>query len=213
HHFWQGEQSDKALDFLVRSGERAQRAYANQSALDYYARALDAAGRIEAGVPTKILTEIRERRSQLYIGIARYAEAIAEGERMVEVARARADRRAEGAALLQLAFAHWSTFSADHVPSAQRLTAEGLAIPREVDYETILARSLELQASLDQMNGDLAAADEKAQGAIRISESGRFQSLVLWSHVFLAAHDDWRGDFAKAAVGLRRAEEVARNAG
>src|SRR5262249_17473723 len=67
--------------------------------------------------------------------------------------------------------------------------------------------------SLDQMRGDLAAADEKAQEAIRITEAGKLEGLVLWSHVFLAAHDDWRGNFAKAAVGPRRAEDVARPAG
>src|SRR5262249_9105373 len=33
HHFWQGEEWAKALDYLVKSGERAQRSYANQAAL------------------------------------------------------------------------------------------------------------------------------------------------------------------------------------
>src|SRR5262249_35357019 len=147
HHFWQGEQWDKALDYLVRSGERAQRAYANQAALDYFARALEAAGRIETGAPPQRLVEIRERRSQVYVGITRYADAIAEAEQMVELSRGTGDRRTEGRALFQLAYAHWSTLSADHVPVVARLTADVLAIAREVQDDAILVKSLELQGS------------------------------------------------------------------
>src|SRR4029434_877869 len=43
HHFSLGEEWTHAFEYLVRSGDKAKSAYANQAALDFYARALDAA--------------------------------------------------------------------------------------------------------------------------------------------------------------------------
>src|SRR5262249_35365539 len=77
----------KALPYLIKSGERAQHAYANQAALDFYARALEAAARVEPPVPLARLLEIHGHRSDVLVGITRYAEAIAEGERTVDLAR------------------------------------------------------------------------------------------------------------------------------
>ncbi len=213
HHFSQGERWDKALDYLVRSGERAQHAYANQAALDYYGRALDAATRVQPPVPARRLIDIRQRRSQVYIGVTRYAEAIREAEQMVELARGAGDRRAEGAALGQLAFAHWATLSADHLPDAERFTGEAAAIAREVQDDEALVRALELQGSLEQTDGELTRADEKLMEAVRIAEARGSRGLAIWSHVFLAAHADWRGEFPRAVGALRRAEEIARDAG
>jgi len=211
HHFWQGEEWGKALDYLLESGERAQHAYANQAALDFYGRALEAAARAGATAPERLL-QIRHRRSQVYVGIARYAEAIDEAEQMLALARRTGDRRAEGAATAQLAFAHWTTMSAQHVPAVERLTGDALAIAREVQDEEVLVRSLELRGSLDQMNGDLAGADVRLTEAVRIADARGAPGLAVWSHVFLAAHEEWRGNFSTAALSLRRAEAVAREA-
>src|SRR5215468_1568934 len=45
HHFVNGEEWGKAFEFLIRSGDRAKDAFANQTALDFYAKALEVAGR------------------------------------------------------------------------------------------------------------------------------------------------------------------------
>jgi class 3 adenylate cyclase/tetratricopeptide (TPR) repeat protein len=213
HHFWQGEEWGKAFDYLVRSGTRAQRAYANQAALDYYGRALEAAARVQPPVAVPRLLEIRRQRSQVYIGITRYAEAIGEAEQMVELARLSGDRSGEGAALAQLASAHWATLSADHIPTAERLTGEALAIAREVGNDEVLVKSLELQGTMRQTNGDVVRADEILQEAIRIAEARGIGRLVTWSRTSLGAHADWRGDFRRAVVMLREAEDAAREAG
>ena len=210
HHFWQGEEWSKALDYLVRSGERAKHAYANRAALDYYARALEAAARVRPPVPVRRILEIHAQRSQVYIGISRYPEAVAEGDRMVELARAAGDRPAEGEALAQLAFAHWATFSADHVSDAERFTEQALGIAREVGDEEVLARSLHLQGSLQQMRGNLAQADEKFMEAIQICEARGFRALAVPSRLLLAAQIEWRGDFSRALPLIRQAEDEAR---
>jgi len=162
-------------------------------------------------VPVQRLLAIHQQRSQIYIGITRYADAVAEAERMVEMARTAGDRRAEGQAVVQLAFAHWATLSADHVPAVERLTAEAMALAREVEDDEVLVRGLEMQGGIDQWNGELTAADAKLQEAIQRAERRGTPRLAIWSHVFLAAHADWRGNFAKAEVSLQHAEDVARS--
>jgi predicted ATPase len=41
HHFFEGQDWEKALDYLERAGDKAAAAYANQDALDFYARAMN----------------------------------------------------------------------------------------------------------------------------------------------------------------------------
>jgi class 3 adenylate cyclase/tetratricopeptide (TPR) repeat protein len=210
HHFWQGEEWDKALEYLVKSGARAKHAYANQVALDCYARALEAIGHVQPPVPTKRILEIHEQRGQIYIGLARYEDAIAEAKRMIEVARAARDRRCEGEALGHLAFAHWATLSADHAPAAERFAGDALRIAREVGDEQVLARSLHLQGSMQQMHGQLEKADASFTEAIRICEAHGFKALAVPSRLLFAADVEWRGDFPRAVILMRHVEEEAR---
>ncbi len=210
HHFWQGEDWAKALDYLMKSGERAQHAYANEAALDYYARALEAAGRMQPPVSLRRILDIHEQRSQLYTSLARCDEAIAEIGRMVELARSAGDRRNEGAAIAQLAFAHWATMSADHVADVERYAEEAIGIAREVGDEEVLARSLQSLALVQQMHGRLEDADEKFAEALRISEARGLNALAMPSRMYLAAHMEWRGDFPRALTMLRQVADEAR---
>src|SRR5262245_7441451 len=121
HHFVQGEAWAQAFDYLVLAGDKAKNAYASQTALDFYARALEVAPRVVPFMPVRRITEIYQRRGQVYLLLARYPEAIAEAEHMRSHARAVGDRQGEGEALADLALSHWSTFLHDHIPQAQQL--------------------------------------------------------------------------------------------
>jgi class 3 adenylate cyclase/tetratricopeptide (TPR) repeat protein len=212
HHFWQGEEWEKAVDYLGKSGERARHAYANQAALDYLARALEAASRLEGRIPLRRVLAIHEQRSQIYLSVSRYTEAIAEAERMVELTRAAGDRRGEGEALAQLASAHWNTMSADHVPAVEQVTEQALEVAREVGDDQVLARALQAQGLVLQMQGKLDEADAKLQESLQISEAKGFKTLLATSRVFLGAHVEWRGRFPRAMELLRRAEQEAQDA-
>jgi class 3 adenylate cyclase len=83
HHFVQGEVWEKAFDYLVLAGDKAKNAYANQTALDFYARALAVAPRVVPSLPARRITEIYLRRGQVYMLLSRCPEAIAEAERML----------------------------------------------------------------------------------------------------------------------------------
>jgi class 3 adenylate cyclase/tetratricopeptide (TPR) repeat protein len=210
HHFCQAEDWPQAFEYLVRSGGKAQDAYANQAALDYYARALEAARRLNPPVTAERLMEIHRRRTRVWMVLSRYPEAIADAERTLEIARAVGDRRAEGEALADLAFAHWATFSWEHVPHAKRAAEEALAIGRETDDRRVVARSLTYLAAVDDVHADLSESDRKLAESLRLAQAGGFTECIAQNLMWLGAHANWRGDFHRGISVSRQSEDTAR---
>lgn len=212
HHFVHGEQWGKAFEYLVRSGDKAKDAYANQVALDHYAKALEVGQKITPPPPQRRIMELYQRRSQVWRLMTRYPEAIAESEQMLELARGAGDRRAEGEALVDLALSHWATFSSEHIPHVKRCAEEAVAIARETGDRLVLAKSLTSLASVNQVDGDLDAADRKLEESLRISEADGFRDAIAHSQMWLGGHANWRGDFRRALAfcgqGARMAAEV-----
>ena len=213
HHFWQGEEWVKAFEYLERSGDRAKHAYANQGALDYYARALEAAAHIQPPVAVKRIIAIHGQRSQVYIGIGQYPEAIAEAERMIELGRASGERGLEGAALAHLAFTHFIPLSADHLTEAERFATEAARIAREIGDQEVLAQSLNILAALEQNRGRLSEAERMFSEALQIAEPNGFAVTAYQGRFLLAMQREWQGHFTATRPVFRRVEEDARAAG
>jgi class 3 adenylate cyclase len=209
HHFSQGEEWTKAFEYLLRSGDKAKYAYANQAALDYYARALEAAERLGAGFPRRRVMDVHQRRSQVYVGMARYLDAVAESEKMLALAREAHDRSAEGQALVDMAFAYFSSFRSEYAAEGKRCAEEARAIAGEIGDDRLLARSLTRLGAMDQSAGDLTDGDRKFEESLRISETGGFADAIAENRMFLGAHANWRGQFQQAIEITRAAEETA----
>ena len=209
HHFSHGEEWPKAFEYLVGSGDRAKDAFANQTALDFYRRALEVGGLTAGGVTARRLMEIHRRRSQVWLQLTRYSEAIADLEEMLALARASQDRLGEGEALADLAHCHWATFSSDHVPPARGCAEEALAIARETGDARVLAKSLGYLGLLDQVGGDLEEADRKIEESLRLAQVGGFKDSIAQNLTWLGAHANWRGDFRKALVLCGQAEHMS----
>ena len=209
HHFVQGEAWEKAFDYLVLAGDKAKNAYANQTALDFYARALDVAPRVVPSLPAKRITEIYQRRGQVYLLLARYPEAIAEAEHMRSHAQAAGDRQSESEALADLALYHWSTFSWEHIPQAQQLGTEALDIAQAIGDERVVARSLIYLGAVDQVHGKLLEGDTKLERALRIGEMSGFQDVITHALWWLSAATYWRGECQRAITLCQQGERAA----
>jgi tetratricopeptide (TPR) repeat protein len=212
HHFVNGEQWDRAFDYLVHSGDRAKAAWANQVALDFYAKALEVAPRIAPALPPRRLLEVHQRRSEVWRLLTRYPEAIAESEQMLALARQAGDRRAEAEALGDLALVHWLTFSMEHMPDARRYAEAAIAAATDAGDQRVLAKSISYLGLLDQIDGNLTAGDEKLHESLRISEAGGFKDSIAQNLVWLGAHANWRAEFEQGIALSRRAEQAAREA-
>ncbi len=210
HHFSQGEQWDKAFAYLAHSGDRAHDASANVVALDWYARALEAAARATPAVSRRRLIDVHQRRGQLLMATARLDEALVEAGTMLELARAEADRRLEAEAMAEMAYIHYMFLSHEHVDDLQRCAREAYAIAREVGDQRLLARTLFLLASIDQMEARLPAAEERFAESLRIARSGGFGGIVVQTQTLLSIQRGWQGRFADAIAMAREAEVAAR---
>jgi class 3 adenylate cyclase/tetratricopeptide (TPR) repeat protein len=209
HHFVNGEEWDKAFEYLVRSADKAKDAYANQAALDFYAKAQEVGGRPGSDIAPRRLMDVHRHRSQVWLLLTRYGEAIAELEHMLALARESHDRPREGEALADLTHAHWATFASEHVPDARRCAEGALEIARETGDERVLAESLTYLGLLDQVTGDLEEADRKIDEGLRLAQARGFKDTIARSETWLGAHANWRGDFGRALTFCRHAERTA----
>lgn len=210
HHFVIGEDWAKAFEFLVRSGDRARDAFANQTALDFYAKALEVAGRSLPPPPPRRIMDVYQGRGQVLRLTGKLPEAVAELDRMLTMAREVGDRRAEAQALVDLSLAHWLTFSSEHVPHTKAFAEQALRIGREVGDMDTVAKSLSYIGLIFQMEGDLVRGDEHLEESLRISEAHGIKGPIPQNFVWLGGHAEWRGEFQKAIAMSRRAEETAR---
>src|SRR3989449_638349 len=136
-------------------------------------------------------------------------DAISESERMRALAREAHDRRAEGEALADLAFAYWATFKTEHVPHVKRFAEEARVIAEETGDQHVLARSLTYLGSFDQIGGRLLDADAKFEESLRICEAAGFRDHMPQNFVWLGANANWRGEWAKSIETSRRGVAVA----
>ncbi len=210
HHFVIGEDWPKAFEYLVRSGDRAKDAFANQTALDSYAKALEVASRVSPPLAARRIMEVYQRRGQVWRLMGRVSKAIAELEPMLAMARETGDRFAEAQALVDLSLAHWLAFSSEHVPQTKAFAEEALRIGREIGDEEAVAKSLSYLGLVYQMEGDLVRGDEKLEESLRISEARGLKEAMAQDLTWLGAHAEWRAEFRKAIPLCRRAEETAR---
>jgi class 3 adenylate cyclase/tetratricopeptide (TPR) repeat protein len=210
HHFVNGEDWPKAFEYLVRTGDRAKDAFANQTALDSYAKALEVASRVSPPLAPRRIMEIYQRRGQIWRLMSRPPDSLADLDRMLAMARKEGDRFAEAQALVDLSLTHWLFFSGEHAPLTKSYAEEALTIGREIGDEEVVAKSLSYLGLVYQVEGDLVRGDEKLQESLRISEAHGFKDAIAQDLTWLGAHASWRAEFHKAIPLCLRAEETAR---
>jgi class 3 adenylate cyclase/tetratricopeptide (TPR) repeat protein len=209
HHFSEGEEWAKAFEYLTRSGDRAREAFANTTALDWYGRALDAAARMTPQVARRELARIHQRRAQILSTVARLEEARAEGMKMLEYAQADGDRSLEAAGHAEIAYCHYIALSWDHVADLETHASRAHDIARELGDDRLIARTLFLLGSLDQMQARLAAAEDKFTEAIRLAGSGS-RDIIVQVETLLGVQRNWQGRFDETIALCLGAEAAAR---
>ena len=122
HHYVEGRDWRKALDYLTKAGDKAAAAYANQEALEYYARGLEAAERL---TDVAAVAALCRRRADVLISTSRLGEAVDDLQRVVDAARRLGDLRLEGIAL---AYRGLAELFQHHYDRAEATLRESLAV-------------------------------------------------------------------------------------
>jgi tetratricopeptide (TPR) repeat protein len=203
HHAVRGELWDKAFVYLCKAGDKARQAHATQEAIDFYTRAIEVSEHITPTLDAAQLLPVYEGRGLVWMLLTNYEAAIADFQRMCQLARASGHPQKEGESLGHLAYVHWLTFSEAHVPLIEQHGQEALRLPRHTRDQQTLARSLIGLGSVDQVRGHMREADSKFAEALRISRQEGYQDSLAQALVFLCMQASLQGTF-QSAIQLGR---------
>jgi class 3 adenylate cyclase/tetratricopeptide (TPR) repeat protein len=103
HHYWEGQDWQKALDYLTKAGDKATAAYATHDALRHYARALEVC-EVLGDTALAAAASLAEKRGLVNYGIGDLPAAVADLDRTVVAGRRLGDRSIEGKGLAFRAF-------------------------------------------------------------------------------------------------------------
>ena len=204
HHYYQGQQWQKALDYLVKAGDKATAAYANQEALDYYARALEACEML--GKPA-LATSASVARSRALVSATtgNLAGAIADFDRMLVAARSLGDRRLEGIAL---ALRGMAEFSSHDFETAEETSRAALAIGNEGFDEVRFVASVWLAG----MYGIIKSPAESVplmRTAVELAPKVDDPHGQAWCFFCTSMGFNWAGRFEEALGVVERARGAA----
>jgi predicted ATPase len=96
YHFTLGEVWEKAFDYLIRSGDKARQAYANQEAIAFYTQALEVSQRVAPAIEAVQLLPVYEGRGRVWFLLTQYDEAIADFQVMRDLAHTSGNQPQEG---------------------------------------------------------------------------------------------------------------------
>jgi class 3 adenylate cyclase/tetratricopeptide (TPR) repeat protein len=117
HHYSEGHEWEKALDYLDKAGDKAAAAYANQEALSFYGRALEVCALLgEQGVAASV--SIAAKRGFVDYAVGDVAAAIGDFDRMVALARELGNRSLEGIALSTRGFMEFFNLEFDKMEAS-----------------------------------------------------------------------------------------------
>src|SRR5262249_39978027 len=154
---------DKAFVYLARSGEKARQAYANQEAIALYTRAIEVSERITPPLDTAQLLPVYEGRGRVWLLRRELDAAIADFQRMRQLARAAGQLRQEGVSLCHLAHAYYEGGAAgaasDRLTLAEQCAQEAQHLAHRLEDADLLARSLASLGLFAMWRGNLEAAD------------------------------------------------------
>src|SRR5207244_1369752 len=98
HHYYEGQEWEKALNYLEKAGDKSKDSYANQEALGYYARAREVCEKLGGGAMAAAVV-VAQKRGLVNYTTGALDAAVNDFEAMQQMARACGDRGAEGTAL------------------------------------------------------------------------------------------------------------------
>jgi class 3 adenylate cyclase/tetratricopeptide (TPR) repeat protein len=208
HHFAQGEEWQKAMDYSVLAGDRAAHAFANTEAKQHYTRALEAAGKL-APAPEAV-AGLHAKRGAVLTVLGEYDGAAADYQEALELVRRAGDQRKEIEILIGLSGVY--NYS-HHGEPAIEYNEQALALARELDDLPFQAVCLANRVQIRSAGyGQIVETTPDAEEALRLSKEIGNPPLLAQTLAFLGAALQWRGDLDRSLVYLQEGAELAQQA-
>jgi tetratricopeptide (TPR) repeat protein len=211
HHFTQARRWHKSVEYLLAAAQQAERTFASREALALYDEAFRAAERLTGGVGDPgPLIKIHKAKARLYALTSDFERSVAEGERILPLARLIGDRAAEAEALATIA---WASLWARNFDGAIRFSREALAVAEPAGALAVQGRAhftLGFARAVGGMIDESQAAIDKGMAISRAAGDAQHHSLSLSTAGLLR---NWAGDYTEAARLQAEAMTLAREAG
>src|SRR5262245_7997535 len=204
HHFSRAEDWERALPYLLKSGEKAAQADGLREALALYGEALVAARHLGNRVPVWTVMDIHRIRTDFLHGIGEYGPAADEAGRLAEIAHGAGDHAAAASARAQES---WAAMWREDFPAALDLAARAIEVGEPVNAEGALGGALFVRGFIHAVTAEFDVGDAEFRRGLDFTRSaGDFskQSMILQMMGVVA---NWRGAYHD---GLARATESAR---
>jgi len=199
-HNYEGQDWEKTLEYAEKAGDKAAATYANQDALDYYARAIEIAERIGGSEALRTAAALAEKRGLVNFGIGDPDAAVEDYTQMRRCAEAIGDRRLEGMALGWMGA--MNLYGSDpeqgeqHLREALQVAAEGYQDLR-AQVSGWLGCALVCYGRLDEADPILNEAEES------VPELGDPLTQGFWALIRGMMHN-WEGQYDRSLDHLGR---------
>jgi tetratricopeptide (TPR) repeat protein len=201
YHYERGEVWEKALEYLVKAGQKAQQAYANQEACEHYSRALDMCERLREAAEPATRMIIYAGKGAVHFLLSEFRASIEAHQRLLEVARQLGDRHKEAEALYQIGFG----FHRSHeFEKALKFSHQAQALALEIGNQNILAGSLFVIAFVHAVTGKLDEATHGLEEALRVSRVAGEKGREGFNLTLLGQLYNWQGEYEQ---GLQLLEQ------
>jgi class 3 adenylate cyclase/tetratricopeptide (TPR) repeat protein len=207
YHYERAEAWDKALDYLVKSGDKAMGAFAPLQAVAFYDRALAVASKPGAQMSAERAIGIRFNQGQALFLSSQLPRGIEAFEAMRDAARAAGDRPREGMALFQLALTEtWAHRFEEALTHAE----EGRRLGEEIGNQAVLAGCHFTTSFVRAVTGDLVAAKQHGAAAVEAARLAGDPSLLGLATFFFGSIDHWHGRSELARGPIEESLEIGR---
>jgi class 3 adenylate cyclase/tetratricopeptide (TPR) repeat protein len=209
HHWLQAGDADKAIDYLIRAGDRARTHYACTEAVSVYTQALELVEASKRPDSAGLAAELLERRGQAHTARQNMAEARDDFYRVLAWSRQAGDRRREAQVLVHLI---QPLLVGHQLDEAMARAQEAYALATDMQDNLLIALStgalgstLCVKGELEQAHGYLqtALAAARAPGASEGLGDALFYAMMERNWVA-----DFRGVLALTSEALRFAEKA-----
>jgi class 3 adenylate cyclase/tetratricopeptide (TPR) repeat protein len=210
HHFVRAEDWTKALEYLMRSAEKAAMAFANREALAFYDQALEASRNLGDLANARTLMTIHQARANLYFVLSDYEAARVEGQRSAALARQTGDSLGEAVALAGVGLAsRWAHRFDEGIAYAR----QAIEIATDIDAKAVLATGHFTIGVINTSRGRLDEARAELDYALHMSQTASDVAFHALSLTFLGFLENWGGQFSEAARLSSHALGIAREHG
>ena len=205
YHAQEAQEKSRALDYLMRAGNRARRAAAYRQAISLYGRAIGLAEEIDE---TERLAELHALCGRTYSAAGLWADAQPEFEAALErLPEGATAQRAE--ILSDLATVHHWCFD---VGTQRQYAQQALKLSREINRPDLEAAAVGCLAWADSAEGDLESSSRRFREVMRLcgseptgTKAGALEIYALGLY--------WTGKLEQAIQHSRQAIEIGREIG